>query len=130
MALQGRYLHTMIHVADLERSLDFYTRVMGMSVLRSGTMPDEGRRNAFVGYGPEDAAAVLELTSYDGRSAYVPGDAFGHLALGFADVPAACAAIAAEGGTVTKQPFVIASGKTIAFIVDPDGYQIELIQPA
>jgi lactoylglutathione lyase len=130
MALQGRYLHTMIHVADLERSLDFYTRIMGMSVLRSGVMPEEGRRNAFVGYGPESGTAVLELTAYDGRADYAPGDAFGHLALGFDDVPAACAAIVSAGGTVTKPPSVIASGKTIAFVVDPDGYQIELIQPA
>lgn len=130
MSMTGRYLHTMIHVADLERSLDFYTRVLGMQVLRRGHMPDEGRRNVFVGYGSESETAVIELTSYDGRSSYERGQGFGHLALGFEDVRAACATIAGAGGLVSKQPFVIPSGKTIAFVVDPDGYEIELIQPA
>jgi lactoylglutathione lyase len=130
MTLSGRYLHTMIHVSDLERSVAFYTRVLGMTVLRRGEMPDEGRRNAFVGYAAEDETAVIELTSWRDRSTYQRGDAFGHMALGFADVRAACQAISAAGGTVTREPFVIASGKTIAFIADPDGYEIELIQPA
>lgn len=130
MSLSGRYLHTMVHVADLARSIDFYTRVMGMSVLRSGHAPEEGRRNVFLGYGPEDSAAVIELTAYEGRTRYETGDGFGHFALGFADVRAACVAIEAAGGTITRAPFVIASGKTIAFTVDPDGYAIELIQPA
>jgi lactoylglutathione lyase len=130
MTLEGRYLHTMVHVGDLERSVAFYTRVLGMSVLRSGHAPEEGRRNVFLGYGPEDSAAVIELTAYDGRTAYESGDGFGHFALGFSDVRAACAAIEAAGGRITRAPFVIASGKTIAFTVDPDGYAIELIQPA
>jgi lactoylglutathione lyase len=130
MPLRGRYLHTMIHVADLERSIDFYTRIMGMSVLRRGEMPAERRRNAFVGYGAEDETAVLELTAFHDRDHYNAGDAFGHFALGFADVRLACAAIAAAGGNVSTQPYVIASGKTVAFVTDPDGYAIELVQPA
>jgi lactoylglutathione lyase len=130
MTLRGRYLHTMIHVADLERSVDFYTRVLGMTVLRRGEAPEEGRRNAFIGYEPEESAAAIELTAYDDGRRHAPGDGFGHLALGFDDVRAACAAIAAAGGNVTRAPFVIASGKTIAFVSDPDGYSIELVQSA
>lgn len=126
----ARFLHTMIHVADIDRSIAFYTEVLGMSVLRRGEMPDEGRRNAFIGFGSEDATAVIELTSLQGRADYVKGDAFGHLALGFDDVTAACSSIAEAGGKVTREPYVIASGKTIAFLEDPDGYAIELIQPA
>jgi lactoylglutathione lyase len=129
MPPRGRYIHTMVHVRDIELSLDFYTRVLGMSVLRRGEMPDEGRRNAFVGYGPEENTAVIELTAYIGRNDYVAGDAFGHLALGFDDVRAACAEISAAGGEVSREPFTIASGKTIAFVRDPDGYDIELVQP-
>jgi lactoylglutathione lyase len=130
MSLSGRVIHTMLHVADLERSLDFYTRVLGMQELRRGRDPVGGRSNAFVGYGPEEDTAVIELTAYDGRTTYEKGSAFGHLALGFADVREACAAIAARGGRVTRDPVVIASGKTIAFLEDPDGYEIELVQPA
>lgn len=130
MGLEGRFLHTMLHVGDLDRSVDFYTRVLGMRVLRGGRAEAEGRSNVFLGYGPEEATAVVELTAYDGRMGYAMGEAFGHLALGFADVRAACAAIAAAGGEITREPFVIANGKTIAFIADPDGYAIELIQPA
>ena len=110
--------------------MDFYTRVMGMTVLRRGEMPEERRRNASVGYGAEDETAVLELTAYQSRETYNAGDAFGHLAVGFADVVAVCAAISAAGGAVSRQPFVIASGRIIAFVTDPDGYAIELIQPA
>jgi lactoylglutathione lyase len=126
----GRFLHTMIHVADMERSIDFYTRVMGMSLLRQGNMPAEGRSNAFLSYAPEADGAAIELTAYSGRSSYEKGNGFGHLALEFADVTAACADIVGAGGTVTKPPFVIANGKTIAFVVDPDGYEIEMVQPA
>jgi lactoylglutathione lyase len=130
MTLAGRYIHTMLHVADLERSVDFYTRVLGMRELRRGR-DDAGRRsNVFVGYGREEDGAAIELTAYDDVSSYQKGTAFGHLALGFADVPAACRTIEAAGGQVTRAPFVIASGKTIAFVVDPDGYEIELVQPA
>ena len=102
---------------------------MGMSVLRRGEVPAEGRQNVFVGYGAEDETAVLELTAYRNRQSYQRGDAFGHLALGFADVVAACAVISAAGGTVSTAPFVISSGKTVAFVTDPDGYAIELVQP-
>lgn len=130
MAHHGRYLHTMIHVGDLERSVDFYTRILGMTLLRRGYMPDEGRSNAFLGYAAESEAAAIELTAYEGRLSYEKGNAFGHLALEFADVPAACAEITAAGGNVSRQPFVIASGKTVAFLEDPDGYEIELVQPA
>jgi lactoylglutathione lyase len=126
----GRYLHTMIHVADMDKSIDFYTRVMGMTLLRQGSMPAEGRSNAFLGYAPEADAAAVELTAYSGRSSYEKGNGFGHLALEFADVTAACAEIVAAGGTVIKQPLVIPNGKTIAFVVDPDGYEIEMVQPA
>ena len=89
-----------------------------------------GRSNAFVGYGPEEDTAVIELTAYDHRTVYDKGSAFGHLALGFPDVPAACRTIEARGGRITRDPVVIASGKTIAFLEDPDGYEIELVQPA
>lgn len=130
MTLSARYLHTMIHVADLDRSIEFYVKVMGMKVLRQGEMISEGRRNAFVGYGPESDTAVIELTAYRNRKSYEHGNAFGHLALEFHDVRAACAEIAAAGGLIKKQPFVIPSGKTIAFAVDPDGYEIELVQQA
>lgn len=130
MNLTGRYLHTMIHVADLGRSVDFYTRVMGMRLLRQGRAEAEARSNAFVGYGDETDTAVIELTAYDHRQTYDHGNAFGHLALGFDDVPAACHAIAAAGGTISREPFVIANGKTIAFVTDPDGYEVELVQPA
>lgn len=130
MALAGRYIHTMLHVGDLARSLDFYTRVLGMTVLRRARMEAEGRSNAFVGYDGEDVSAVIELTAYDGRGVYDKGDGFGHLALGFADVRAACLAIADAGWPISREPFVIASGKTIAFVIDPDGYEIELVQPA
>ena len=126
----GRYLHTMIHVADLDKSIDFYTRVMGMSLLRQGNVPAEGRSNAFVGYAPEADAAAIELTAYRDRAVFEKGDAFGHLALEFQDVRAACSEIAAAGGNVTKQPFVIPNGKIIAFVTDPDGYEIEMVQPA
>jgi len=126
----GRYLHTMIHVADIEKSIDFYTRIMGMSILRQGSMPAEGRSNAFLGYAPEADAAAIELTAYAGRSAYEKGTAFGHLALEFQDVRSACAEIEAAGGNITRQPFSISNGKTIAFVVDPDGYEIEMVQPA
>ena len=126
---KGRFIHTMLHVADLERSIDFYTRVMGMDVLRRGDMPDEGRANAFLGYGAETETAVIELTAYRDRAGYEHGDAFGHLALEFEDVAAACATMESTGATILRQPFRIASGKTIAFVVDPDGYQIELVQP-
>ncbi|WP_367273939.1 VOC family protein [Bosea sp. (in: a-proteobacteria)] len=130
MIAGARFLHTMLHVADIERSIAFYTDVLGMRVLRRGDMPDEGRRNAFIGYGPEENTTVLELTDYRGRSAYEAGDAFGHIALGMDDVREACRLIAAAGGQVTREPFTIASGKVIAFLADPDGYAIELVQPA
>jgi lactoylglutathione lyase len=130
MPLIGRYIHTMIHVSDLQRSLAFYTKVMGMRVLRQGRAEEEKRSNVFVGYGEEDDTAVIELTAYDTRSQYQLGDGFGHFALGFADVRGACAAIREAGGEIIREPFVIGSGKTIAFTIDPDGYQIELVQPA
>ncbi len=128
--LNGRYLHTMIHVADLERSIDFYTRVLGMQLLRRGEMPDEGRSNAFVGYGSEAETAAVELTAYRDRTRYDHGDGFGHLAIEFTDVAAACAAMEAAGAEILQRPFRIPSGKTIAFVADPDGYRIELVQPA
>ena len=130
MSLHGRVLHTMIHVKDFNHSISFYTDVLGMRVLRKGYDPSEARHNAFLGYASEDESAVIELTAYEDGRAYTHGDAFGHLALGFDDVKTACHHISTKGGTITREPYVIASGKTIAMIVDPDGYIIELVQPA
>jgi lactoylglutathione lyase len=122
-------LHTMLRVGDLQRSIDFYINVMGMQLLRTTDRPDQKYSLAFVGYGDERAHAVLELTYNYGVDKYELGTAFGHIAIGVPDVAAPCAAIRAAGGTITREPGPVKGGSTvIAFVQDPDGYKIELIQ--
>lgn len=124
-----RILHTMIRVGDLEKSLAFYTGVLGMSVLRRTDYPDGRFTLAFVGYGPESDGAVLELTHNWDTARYELGTGFGHLALEVDDAYAACAEIKAKGGVVTREAGPMKHGTTvIAFVQDPDGYKIELIQ--
>ncbi|HVI53016.1 MAG TPA: lactoylglutathione lyase [Candidatus Sulfotelmatobacter sp.] len=125
-----RFLHTMIRVFDLEKSLDFYTRLLGMKLLRKTDYPDGRFTLAFVGYGPEESNTVVELThNWDQAEPYAVGTGFGHLALGVPDIYAACDALAKEGAKITRAPGPMKHGTTvIAFIEDPNGYKIELIQ--
>lgn len=124
-----RLLHTMLRVGNLERSIDFYTRILGMKLLRMTERPDQNYSLAFVGYGSNPDHAELELTYNHGVSEYDLGTAYGHIALQVEDVYAACAEIKAAGGTVTREAGPVKGGSTlIAFIEDPDRYKIELIQ--
>ena len=124
-----RILHTMLRVGDLDRSIDFYTNVLGMRVLRRTDRPDQRYTLAFVGYGDERTNAVLELTYNYGVSSYDIGSGYGHVAIGVPDAAAACAAVRAKGGSVTREAGPVKGGTTvIAFVQDPDGYKIELIQ--
>lgn len=124
-----RILHTMIRVGDLERSIAFYTEVLGMKLLRTKDYPAGRFTLAFVGYGPEETDAVLELTHNWDRSGYDLGDGFGHIALAVEDAAAACDAIRAKGGEVVREAGPMKHGSTvIAFVEDPDGYRIELIE--
>ena len=122
-------LHTMLRVGDLQRSIDFYTGVLGMNVLRTTDRPEQKYRLAFVGYGNEDSQAVLELTYNYGVDKYELGNAFGHVAIEVDDAYKACDAIKAKGGRVTREAGPVKGGTTvIAFAEDPDGYKIELIE--
>jgi lactoylglutathione lyase len=124
-----RILHTMLRVGDLQRSIDFYTGVLGMNVLRTTDRPEQKYRLAFVGYGNEDSQAVLELTYNYGVEKYELGNAFGHVAIEVDDAYKACDAIKAKGGRVTREAGPVKGGTTvIAFAEDPDGYKIELIE--
>lgn len=124
-----RILHTMLRVGDLQRSIDFYTGVMGMTLLRTTDRPQQKYSLAFVGYGDEREGAVLELTYNHGVDRYELGTAFGHIAIAVDDAAAACDRIRAAGGTVTREAGPVQGGTTvIAFVTDPDGYKIELIQ--
>jgi lactoylglutathione lyase len=124
-----RILHTMIRVGDLERSIAFYTGVLGMRVLRRTDYPDGRFTNTFVGYGDESEQAVLELTHNWDTAKYDLGTGYGHVALEVEDAYAACDAIRARGGKVTREAGPMKHGTTvIAFVEDPDGYKIELIQ--
>jgi lactoylglutathione lyase len=125
-----RLLHTMLRVYDLERSLDFYTRLMGMKLIRKREVPDGRYTLAFVGYDDEATGTVLELTyNWDQKEPYALGAAFGHLAIGCSDLYATCAALAKEGAKIPRAPGPLKFGTThIAFAEDPDGYRIELIQ--
>ena len=124
-----RILHTMLRVGDLERSIRFYTDVLGMRLLRRRDVPSQSYTLAFVGYGEESDEAVLELTYNYGVSSYEPGTAFGHVAIEVPDAAAACAAVKAKGGNVTREAGPVKGGTTvIAFVQDPDGYKIELIE--
>jgi lactoylglutathione lyase len=127
-----RILHTMLRVGDLQRSVGFYTEVMGMQLLRTTDRPEQKYTLAFVGYGDEARGAVLELTYNYGVDAYDIGAGFGHVAIEVDDVAAACASVrdsARLGGKVTREPGPVKGGTTvIAFVQDPDGYKIELIE--
>lgn len=124
-----RLLHTMLRVGDLERSLDFYTEVLGMRLLRRQDYPEGKFTLAFVGYQDEVEGAVIELTHNWGVDGYELGTAYGHIALEVPDAQAACAAIKARGGKVVREAGPMKHGTTvIAFVEDPDGYKIELIQ--
>jgi len=124
-----RILHTMLRVGDLQRSVDFYRDVLGMKLLRTTDRPDQTYSLAFVGYGDEASAAVLELTYNYGVDRYDIGNAYGHVAIAVDDAKAACDAVRARGGTVTREAGPVKGGTTvIAFVQDPDGYKIELIQ--
>ena len=124
-----RVLHTMIRVGDLKRSIDFYTRVMGMTLLRTSENPEYQYSLAFVGYGDESTSSVIELTYNWGTEKYDHGTAFGHIAIGVDDVAKMCEDVRQAGGRVTREAGPVKGGKTIiAFIEDPDGYKIELIQ--
>ncbi len=123
------YLHTMLRVGDLERSVAFYTGLLGMRELRRRDVPDGKYTLSFLGYGAEDSHTVLELTYNYGVDHYDLGTAFGHLAIGVPDVYATCEQLRAAGAKITREPGPVKFGTTvIAFVEDPDGYKIELIQ--
>jgi lactoylglutathione lyase len=124
-----RLLHTMLRVGNLEESLKFYTEVLGMKLLRQKDYPDGKFTLAFVGYGDESDHTVLELTYNWGVEQYNLGDAYGHIAIGVDDIYATCAEIKAQGGKVVREPGPMKHGSTvIAFVEDPNGYKVELIQ--
>jgi len=124
-----RILHTMLRVGDLKRSVAFYTGVLGMRVLRTTDRPDQRYTLAFVGYGDESDGAVLELTYNYGVDRYELGTAYGHVAIEVDDAKRACDEVRARGGTVTRDAGPVKGGTTvIAFVQDPDGYKIELIE--
>ena len=122
-------LHTMIRVGDLKRSIDFYTRVMGMKLIRTSENPEYQYSLAFVGYSDESEGSVIELTYNWGTDKYDLGTAFGHIAIGVDDVAKMCENVRQAGGRVTRDAAPVKGGKTIiAFVEDPDGYKLELIQ--
>ena len=124
-----RVLHTMIRVADLDRSISFYTKVLGMGLLRRKDYPEGKFTLAFVGYGPESDTSVIELTHNWDADAYEIGTGFGHVAIGVGDIYAVCDAIRVQGGDISREPGPMKHGSTvIAFVKDPDGYAIELIE--
>ena len=124
-----RFLHTMIRVGDLERSVDFYTRLLGMKETRRRDVPEGKYTLVFVGYGDEASDCMIELTYNYGVEKYEMGSAFGHLAIGTDDIYGTCDRLAAEGVKISRPPGPLKHGTTvIAFIEDPDGYKIELIE--
>ncbi len=124
-----RLLHTMIRVGDLQRSIDFYTEVLGMRLLRKSDYPSGRFTNAFVGYDDESRAAVLELTHNWDTQSYDMGNGFGHVAVEVDDAYKACAEVKKRGGKVSREPGPMKHGTTvIAFVEDPDGYKIEFVQ--
>ena len=124
-----RILHTMLRVGDMDRSVRFYTEVLGMKLLRTTDRPDQKYSLAFVGYDTEDKAAVLELTYNYGTERYDLGTAYGHVAIEVDDIRRTCDAARVKGGKVTREPGPVKGGTTvIAFVEDPDGYKIEFIE--
>jgi lactoylglutathione lyase len=128
-----RLLHTMLRVGNLQRAIDFYTQVLGMTLLRTTQRPEQGYDLAFVGYGKNPEHAEIELTYNHGVDRYDLGSAYGHIAIGVTDVSHTCASLrekaASLGGAITREPGPVKGGTTvIAFITDPDGYKIELIE--
>jgi len=128
---QYRLAHTMIRVRDLEKSLDFYTRILGMKVLRQKEYPGGKFTNTFVGYGPEESHPAIELTyNWDQEEPYDLGNGWGHVALEVPDVYAACEALQEAGANITRPPGPMKNGtRVIAFVEDPDGYKVELLAP-
>lgn len=123
-----RLLHTMLRVSNLERSIHFYTHVLGMQLLRQKEFPEGRFTLAFVGYGPEDSNTVIELTHNWDTDNYELGTAYGHIAIEVDDLYAACEEIRANGGEITREPGPMKAGTThLAFCKDPDGYMIELL---
>jgi lactoylglutathione lyase len=126
-----RLLHTMLRVGDLQRSIDFYTNVLGMKLLRTSENPEYKYTLAFVGYGNNPDHAELELTYNWGTDKYEMGTAYGHIALSAEDIYKTCEQVRAAGGNITREPGPVKGGTTvIAFITDPDGYKVELIERA
>ena len=119
-------LHTMLRVGDLQRSIDFYTKVLGLKLLRTTDRPEQKYTLAFVGYGTNPDHAELELTYNYGVDKYELGTAYGHIAIGVPDVYKTCEEVKAQGGNITREPGPVKGGTTvIAFVQDPDGYKIE-----
>ena len=124
-----RFLHTMIRVGDLDRSIEFYSEALGMELLRRKDYPGGRFTLAFLGYGDEASTAVIELTHNWDTSSYELGDGFGHLAIGVEDIEGACRRVREHGGQVVREPGPMKHGSTvIAFVEDPDGYKIEFIE--
>jgi lactoylglutathione lyase len=124
-----RILHTMLRVGDLQRSIDFYTKVLGMKLLRTTDRPEQKYTLAFVGYGSNPDHAELELTYNYGVDQYDLGNAYGHIAIAVEDAYQTCDAVKTQGGKVTREAGPVKGGTTvIAFVEDPDGYKIELIE--
>ncbi len=124
-----RILHTMLRVGDLQRSVKFYTEVLGMKLLRTTDRPEQKYKLAFVGYDTEERSAVLELTYNYGVGRYELGGAFGHVAIEVDDLRKTCDAVRTKGGKVTREPGPVKGGTSmIAFVEDPDGYKIEFIE--
>ncbi|XOV78700.1 MAG: lactoylglutathione lyase [Aestuariibacter sp.] len=124
-----RLLHTMLRVGNLEESIAFYTELLGMKLLRKSDNEQYRYTLAFVGYGPEDSHSVLELTYNWDKDSYEHGEAFGHIAIGVTDIYTVCEQISNKGGDVYRAPGPVKGGSTIiAFVRDPNGYAIELIQ--
>ena len=126
-----RILHTMLRVGDLQRSIDFYTKVLGMKLLRTSENPEYKYSLAFLGYGSNPEHAELELTYNWGVDKYDMGSAYGHIAISADDIYKTCEQVRAAGGNITREPGPVKGGTTvIAFITDPDGYKVELIERA
>lgn len=129
MTAKFQFRHTMIRVQDLDKSVEFYTKILGMEILRKKEFPEGKFTLVFVGYGPEENSTVIELTyNWDRDKPYEIGDGFGHFALGVQDIYAVCKELEAAGADIPRPPGPMKHGTThIAFVRDPDGYQIELI---